>query len=126
MMLKFNTDENGYVLNWVMLPDVGDSQLYDGPLPENWQEDYRYCRVVDGAMMLDADKKTAAEAQAAAEAVYQQELEELTAWLADYDRQAATYERCVRLGIPCDIDMDALNAEATVKQARLIELVNPV
>ena len=124
-MIRYNSDMDGYVVNWAQLPDVGDARTYDGPLPENWQEDYMHCREVDGVMTLNEEKKAAAEAQAAAEAARRQEIEELTAWLADYDQQAATFERCVRLGIPCDIDMDALNAEATVKHARLMELVNP-
>ena len=121
-MIKYNTNDEGYVANWIMMPDVGNSQPYDGPLPENWTDVYKYCHVVDGIMVLDEEKKAAAEAQAAMEEARRHEIEELTAWLLWYDQQVATYERCVRLGIPSDINMLDLNEQAKTKQTRLIEI----
>lgn len=50
------------------------------------------------------------------------ELEDLIAWFEGYDNQVKQYERCLRLGIEFDKNIEELDAQATVNQKRIAEL----
>ncbi len=121
-LIRYNTGANGYVANFVELPDVGDAQFYDGPLPENFQEVCQFCRVVDGVMVLDEQRMQEAIEKEAQRQARLDEITEIENWLAVFDAQNAEYKRCLELGIPWNGDIDALKAEAKAKQLRLIEL----
>lgn len=66
--------------------------------------------------MIDADDFTP-EAMAA-----RAERDELAAWFAWYDIQIMQYQRCQRLGETFDQNVEELDAEAAVKQARIREI----
>jgi len=121
-LIRYNAGPDGYIANYVELPDVGDAQLYEGNLPDNFQEVCRFCRVVDGIMVLDEALMQATREQEAQEQARLDEIMELEAWLAGFDIQNAEYKRCVELGVPWDGNIEALKAEAKTKQLRLIEL----
>jgi hypothetical protein len=120
--IRYNTNENGYVANYVELPDVGDAQFYDGPLPENFQEVCRFCRMVDGVMMLDEARMLEVREKEARRQAIIEEITTLEAWLAEFDRQNAEYRRCMDLGLPYAGNIEALKAEAAAKYTRLLEL----
>lgn len=50
------------------------------------------------------------------------ELNELTQWFTYYDNQVAQYNRCQRLGVEFDNDINELDNEATQKQLRIREI----
>ena len=50
------------------------------------------------------------------------ELNELTQWFAYYDNQVAQYNRCQRLRVGFDRDINKLDNEATQKQLRIREI----
>lgn len=50
------------------------------------------------------------------------ELSELIAWFDEYDNQVKQYERCIRLGVEFDKDIQKLDNEATQKQLRIREI----
>lgn len=52
------------------------------------------------------------------------ELEDLTAWFDEYDNQIKQYERCQRLGIEFDKNIEELDAQATTNQQRITEIRN--
>jgi len=121
-LIRFNTDSEGYIANYVLLPDVGDAQFYDGPLPENFQDVCRFCRVVDGVMVLDEQKMLEVREKEAQRQAIMEEIAVLEAALAEFDRQNAEYKRCVELGIPWSGDIEALKAEAAARYTRLLDL----
>jgi hypothetical protein len=44
------------------------------------------------------------------------------AWFDEYDNQVKQYQRCVRLGILYDRDIDALDNQAHENQLRIAEI----
>lgn len=53
---------------------------------------------------------------------YEKELIELDKWFKEYDNQAKQYERCKRLGIKFDKDMEELDKQAEINAKRTSEL----
>lgn len=51
--------------------------------------------------------------------VLQKELDELNAWFRYYDVQVSQYNRCVRLGLEFDKNIEELDAEAVKKAERI-------
>lgn len=120
--IRFNTDAEGYVANWVELPDVENAQLYDGPLPDGFREgNSRFCRMVDGVMTLDEALMEATREKEAQRQAMIEEITTLEAWLVEFDKKIAEAERKKLLGQDPG-DMTALIAEAIEKQTRLDEL----
>lgn len=54
----------------------------------------------------------------------QQELLEINAWFTEYDNQVKQYERCQRLGIEFDKDINELDNQAKTNQERIREIRN--
>jgi len=52
------------------------------------------------------------------------ELNDLYDWFNEYDNQVKQYERCKRLGITFDKDINLLDNEAREKQQRIAEIRN--
>ena len=52
------------------------------------------------------------------------ELEDLIAWFDEYDNQVKQYERCQRLGVEFDKNIEELDAQATINQQRISEIRN--
>lgn len=50
------------------------------------------------------------------------EKQELLQWFEEYDNQVKQYQRCERLGIEFDRDIEKLDNQATEKQLRLREI----
>lgn len=50
------------------------------------------------------------------------ELSNLVEWFNEYDNQVKQYERCQRLGITFDKDINLLDNEAREKQLRIAEI----
>ena len=50
------------------------------------------------------------------------ELNEINQWFVWYDNQIAQYNRCQRLGLEFDKDINELDNEATQKQLRIREI----
>lgn len=55
-------------------------------------------------------------------AEYEKELAEIGKWFENYDLQVAQYNRCQRLGIEYDKDIDELDDKAVELSARIKEL----
>lgn len=53
---------------------------------------------------------------------YVEELEELTKWFEEYDNQVKQYERCKRLGIGFDRNIEELDNQAVTNSKRISEL----
>ena len=51
-----------------------------------------------------------------------EELNEINQWFSWYDNQIAQYNRCQRLGVDFDKDINELDKEATQKQLRIREI----
>ena len=54
----------------------------------------------------------------------QKELLEINTWFKEYDNQIKQYERCVRLGIEFDKDINELDNQAKLNQERIREIRN--
>lgn len=52
----------------------------------------------------------------------QQELNSLYEWFNEYDNQIKQYERCQRLGIEFDKNIEKLDNQATINQKRIAEI----
>lgn len=50
------------------------------------------------------------------------ELSELWLWFEYYDNQVKQYQRCLRMGVEFDGDIEKLDKQAIVNQARMSEL----
>lgn len=87
--------------------------------------DYLFCeqakckeiKVVDG-------KVVAVERQITQQELLENELSNLYYWFNEYDNQVKQYERCKRLGITFDKDINLLDNEAREKQQRIAEIRN--
>lgn len=72
-------------------------------------------KVVDG-------KVVAVEHEPTEEELLQKELTELDNWFKWYDNQVAQYNRCQRLGLDFDKDINELDNQAKVNQERIAEI----
>jgi len=74
-------------------------------------------KVVDGKVVAVDHEPTEME-------LFENELNSLLVWFEEYDNQVKQYERCQRLGIEFDRDIEELDNEAVVKAARITEIRN--
>ena len=74
-------------------------------------------KVVDG-------KVVAVEYKPSQQELLNNELFVLDKWFDEYDNQVKQYERCKRLGITFDKDINLLDNEAREKQQRIAEIRN--
>ena len=72
-------------------------------------------KVVDGKLVAELHEPTQEE-------LLQIELYELETWFTWYDNQVAQYNRCQRLGIEFDKDINELDNQAKVNQERIAEI----
>lgn len=54
--------------------------------------------------------------------ILEKELQEIGTWFTEYDNQVKQYERCQRLGIEYDKDINELDNQAKVNQERIREI----
>lgn len=52
------------------------------------------------------------------------ELEDLIEWFEEYDNQVKQYERCQRLGVALDKNIEELDTQATINQKRIANIRN--
>ena len=52
------------------------------------------------------------------------ELMEINKWFIEYDNQVKQYERCLRLGVEFDKDINELDKQAKTNQERIREIRN--
>lgn len=90
----------------------------------NEEFDYLFCEQAKGKELKVIDGKVVAvEHQVTEEELLQQELSELVKWFEGYYRtQIEQYERCKRMGIEFDKDINELDSEAVSKQLRIREI----
>lgn len=54
--MKYNLDANGYIANCATVGDVADGITYTGELPEGFWDCPQAYRIIDGALVRDADR----------------------------------------------------------------------
>lgn len=124
--MKIQIDDNNYIVGYATVGNVTDGieVSYNESIFEHGFEFYRY---ENGEIVFDEEKYDKfiqnEEKQSQIEELKTQ-IEELDEWLKNYDSEYATYERCKRLGIVYDGDIDNLNSEAVEKQNMCNELKN--
>lgn len=124
--MKIQIDENGYIVGYATIGGVTDGidVDYDETIFEHRFEFYRY---YNGEIIFDEDKYNLfmenEEKQKNIDEL-QVQINEIEEWLKDYDSEYATYERCKRLGIIYDGDIETLNAQAAEKQKECNGLKN--
>ena len=85
--------------------------------------DYLICEQNKGKELKVVEGKVVAvEHEVTQEELLQKELTELELWFNWYDNQVAQYNRCQRLGIGFDKDINELDNQAKVNQERIAEL----
>lgn len=52
------------------------------------------------------------------------EMKNLEKWFENYDKQVSQYQRCQRLGIEFDRDINELDIQAKINQERIREIRN--
>lgn len=111
-------DAEGYVSAISEGGELVDGIDVEAELPASFWENIGCYKLQNGLLVYDADKDASIRKQISD----QEEIAELEKWFAEYDLQVAQYNRCVRLGLPFDKDIQALDEEATAKQLRIREL----
>lgn len=122
--MKIQTDKNSYIIGYATVGGVTDGidVEYDETIFEYGFEFYRYG---NGKIIFDENKYNEYlknEEKKKEISDKENQIKELQSWLENYDKEYATYERCKRLGIIYDGDIETLNAEAVQKQNLLNEL----
>ena len=85
--------------------------------------DYLMCEQNKGKELKVVDGKVVAvEHEVTKEELVQKELTELDNWFKWYDNQVAQYNRCQRLGIEYDRDINELDNQAKTNQERVAQL----
>lgn len=96
-----------------------------GHLVEDEYFDYLMCEQNKNKdLKVSGDKVVAVEHEVTQEELLQEELKNLYEWFDEYDNQVKQYERCQRLGITFDKDINLLDNEAREKQQRIAEIRN--
>lgn len=82
-----------------------------------------FCEQANGKELKVVDGKViAVEHEATEEELLENELRQIYRWFEEYDNQVKQYERCVRLGIEFDKDINELDAQAQTNQLRIREI----
>lgn len=116
--MKILLDENNYIIGYAVVGDIMDSLDVDFEEKDfNMLPCFLY-RYEGKEIILDEGKKKRYEEYLTLvldlESVKEQ-IREIGKWLMEYDEEYAKYERCIRLGISYDKDIDKLNEEAREK-----------
>ena len=89
--------------------------------------DYLMCEQTDGTgkeLKVVDSKVVAVDHEPTQEELLQKELNSLEEWFNEYDNQVKQYERCLRLGVEFDKNIEELDAQATINQKRISEIRN--
>lgn len=90
---------------------------------EEW--DFLMCEQSKGKELKVVDGKVVAvEHEPTQDELLQEELSTLYEWFDEYDNQVKQYERCQRLGVEFDKNIEELDAQAIVNQKRIAEIRN--
>jgi hypothetical protein len=85
--------------------------------------DFLFCEQAKGKELKVVDGKVVAvEHEVTEQELLQKELTELYSWFDEYDNQVKQYNRCQRLGIEFDKDINELDNQAKVNQDRIAEI----
>ena len=85
--------------------------------------DYLICQQNKGKELKFVDGKVVAvDHEPTEKELLQKELFELETWFKWYDNQVAQYNRCQRLGIEFDKDINELDNQAKINQERIAEI----
>lgn len=86
---------------------------------------YLMCEQTKGKELKVVDGKVVAvERVITPEEILTNELYSLNKWFEEYDNQIKQYERCQRLGVEFDKNIEELDAQATINQQRIAEIRN--
>lgn len=124
--MKLILDEKNNVLGYITHGDVEGA--VDTPFePDVFQYDCTFYKYNENELILDVSKITDMQLSDIKEKRTQplkDEIDELIEWFSWYDNQVNQYQRCVRLGVEFDQDIDELDNQAKIKQERIRELRN--
>lgn len=95
-----------------------DSVLWEGDFPSEFDAYLGCYKYNNGNFILDEKKK---EYLVNCDK-FSTEGNAIINWFSWYDQQVAQYNRCQRLGIEFDKDINELDAQAAINQARLAEI----
>ena len=124
--MKIQIDENNYIMGYATVGEIteGIDVEYDEAVFEYGFAFYKY---ENGKIIFDEDKYNQCienEEKQRQKEELQIQIEEVAEWLKNYDKEYAAYERCKRLGIIYDGDIETLNAQAAEKQNQCNGLKN--
>lgn len=116
--MKVLLDENNYIIGYAVVGDIVDSLDVDFE-----EKDFNmlpcFLYKYDGKeIILDEEKKKRYDEYLTLvldlESIKEQ-IREIEKWMMEYEEEYAKYERCIRLGLSYDKDIDKLNEEAKEK-----------
>lgn len=122
--MKIQIDENNYIIGYTTVGEIteGIDVEYDEAVFEYGFAFYKY---ENGKIIFDEGKYNTFTENKNKEKQLKllvNQADELNDFLNDFDKKSATYERCQKLNIPCDIDIENLTAEAVEKQKLFMEI----
>jgi hypothetical protein len=117
--MQLKLDKDGFVIGYAIIGGISGGVDYHGDTPPDFKENYAAYQLIDGQLIYSADKRAELDR---VEAVIE-ELPALMEWFDDYDLQVNKWMRSQRIMQPRDdINIDALDAEAEIKRARINEI----
>lgn len=109
-------DSNGYVYGYGSEYEKLSAEV--DFVPEEVDRYLGAYKYIDGTFVADEGKKAKLDDIRTLES----ELMYLEQWFKNYDAQAVKYQRCQRLGIECNIDIESLDAQAVTGADRIKEI----
>jgi hypothetical protein len=117
--MQLKLDKDGFVIGYAIIGGISGGVDYYGDTPTDFKANYVAYQLIDGQLIYSADKRAELDR---VEAVIE-ELPALMEWFDDYDLQVNKWMRSQRIMQPRDdINIDALDAEAEIKRARINEI----
>lgn len=119
-MLEIKYDDNNYVVGFSTLGGIEGGIEFKGEIPSDFDEFYYSYYLDNNILVKDLSK---IKEKVNKEELFN-ELNSIYEWFFEYDNQVKQYERCSRLGIAFDKDINILDNEAIQKQLRIKEIEN--
>lgn len=117
--MQLKLDKDGFVIGYAIIGGISGGVDYYGDTPTDFKANYVAYQLIDGQLIYSADKRAELDR---VEAMIE-ELPALMEWFDDYDLQVSKWARSQRIMQPReDINIDALDAEAEIKRARINEI----
>lgn len=117
--MQLKLDKDGFVIGYAIIGGISGGVDYHGDTPPDFKANYAAYQLIDGQLIYSADKR----AELDRVEVMIEELPALMDWFDDYDLQVSKWMRSQRIMQPReDINIDALDAEAEAKRARINEI----